>query len=312
MLVGITGASGFIGSALARRHAYAGDQVRCLTRVPGRPAYAGTANVVADLAAPDDRLRRFADGLDVLYHCAAEIREPARMAAVNVEGTRALIGAAAGRVGRWVQLSSVGVYGPRRDGVVIEETPPAPVGAYEKSKAAGDSLVLEACADCRLRSAVIVRPSIVFGDGMRNQSIAQWADVIERGLFFFIGPAGASANYVDVSNVVDALILCAVTPEAHGRVYNVSDWCTIEAFVAAIATAIGRPRPRLRLPERPVRAAVRGVGRVTALPLTDARIDALVSRCRYSTARIERELGYRLAVPIADGLARMLARRRAA
>jgi len=234
------------------------------------------------------------------------------MAAVNVEGTRALIDAAAGRIGRWVQLSSVGVYGPRQDGVVVEETPAAPVGAYEESKAAADTLVLEACAHGRLRSAVILRPSIVFGDGMRNQSIAQWADVLERGRFFFIGPPGASANYVDVSNVVDALVLCAVTPEAHGRVYNVSDWCTIEAFVAAIAVAIGRPRPWLRLPERPVRAAVRGVSRVTTLPLTDARINALVSRSRYSTARIERELGYRLAVPIADGLARMLARRRAA
>jgi nucleoside-diphosphate-sugar epimerase len=312
MLVGITGASGFIGSALAQRHAYAGDQVRCLTRSPARRAGAGTANIVADLAAPDDRLRRFADGLDVLYHCAAELRDPSRMIAVNVEGTRALIEAAAGGIGRWVQLSSVGIYGPRRSGVIVEETPTAPAGAYEQSKAVADTLVLEACANDRLGSAVVVRPSIVFGDGMRNRSIAQWADVIERGRFFFIGPPGASANYVDVSNVVDALILCAVAPEAHGRVYNLSDWCTVEAFVDAIAAAIGRPRPWLRLPERPVRAAVRGVSRVTTLPLTDARIDALVSRCRYSTARIERELGYRLAVPIADGLVRMLALRRAA
>jgi nucleoside-diphosphate-sugar epimerase len=204
----------------------------------------------------------------------------------------------------------VGVYGRRLDGVVSEDTPLAPVGAYEKTKAAADALVLESARE-RL-SAVVVRPSIVFGEHMPNQSIAELARIIDRGLFFFIGAPGASANYVHVTNVVDALMACGTSAAASGRVYNVSDWCTIEAFADAIAEAIGRPRPSLRLPERPVRAIVRTVGQLARLPLTEPRIDALVGRCRYPTTRIECELGYRVTVPIVDGLARLLASRRAA
>jgi hypothetical protein len=61
-----------------------------------------------------------------------------------------------------------------------------------------------------------------------------------------------------------------------------------------------------------VRAAVRTIGRLAALPLTESRVDALVNRCRYPIARLENELGYRIGVPIAEGIHRMLAPRRAA
>ena len=313
MVIAITGASGFIGSALMRRHLAAGDRVRILTRgLRALPVGFGAAAFHGDLARPDHKnLKRFVDGVDVLYHCAAEINAAERMQAVNVGGTCALLAAAQGHVRRWVQLSSVGVYGRPAEDVVAEDTPLAPVGVYEETKAASDELVLES-SRCGRLSAVVVRPSIVFGQEMPNQSIAAWVRVIDRGLFFFIGSPGASANYIHVTNVVDALMSCGSAAAANGRVYNVSDWCTVETFVGAIADAIGRPRPTLRLPELPVRAIVRAVGRMTRLPLTEARIDALVTRRRYPTDRIQRELGYGIAVPIVDGITRMLAARRAA
>jgi nucleoside-diphosphate-sugar epimerase len=87
----------------------------------------------------------------------------------------------------------------------------------------------------RLTSVAILRPSNVFGPGMLNQSILQMIQTIERGIFFFIGRRGASANYVHVSNVVDALILCGRSA-ADGRTYNISDWCTMEDFVGAIGS----------------------------------------------------------------------------
>ncbi|MET0214205.1 MAG: NAD-dependent epimerase/dehydratase family protein, partial [Vicinamibacterales bacterium] len=267
--VGITGASGFIGSALVRQHLAAGDVVRCLSRKGGATAHTGAVVMRGDLEAPDEGLARFADGLDVLYHCAGEVYRSNRMHAINVEGTRALLLAAEGRIGRWVQLSSIGVYGTPRCGVVAEETPLDPVGIYERSKADADTLVLEAARQGSLSSAVVLRPSIVFGPEMPNQSIAGLIRIIERGLFFFIGTPGASANYIHVSNVVKALVLCGASSEASGRVYNLSDWCTIEDFAAAIAHALGKPHPWLRLPELPVRAAVRTVGKLVPLPLTE-------------------------------------------
>ena len=263
--------------------------------------------VRGDLMTPDARLMRFADGLDVLYHCAGEVSDERRMRAVNLQGTGALVAAAAGRIGRWVQLSSAGVYGRYRDGVVSEKTPVTPQDEYETSKAQADQLVIEADAQRRFDSVAVLRPTIVFGAGMPNRSIAQMIGVIRRGLFFFIGRRGASANYVHVSNVVDALVLCGTSPCASGRIYNLSDWTTVEDFALVIADALGRPRPRLRLPERPVRLMVDACGRIASLPLTQARIDALVSRARYASDRIQQELGYVPRVSIAAGLAELVA-----
>jgi nucleoside-diphosphate-sugar epimerase len=312
MIVGITGASGFIGSGLVRRHLQAGHTVRALTRQPGRSPQQGVEMVEGDLQQPDDRLVRFADGLDVLYHCAGELADERRMRAVNVDGVGALVRAATGRIGRWVQLSSAGVYGRRARGVISEETTPAPLGLYERTKAEADAIVLEAWRQGSIASCVVLRPTIVFGSAMPNPSIRQMIDVIRRGLFFFIGSRGASANYVHVSNVVDALMLCGMSARACGRIYNLSDWCTIEDFAAAIADAAGCPRPRLRLPEPPVRCAVRVIGRVAPLPLTESRVDALVNRSRYAIDRIRQELHYAPTVSIPAGLAGMVAGRDAA
>jgi nucleoside-diphosphate-sugar epimerase len=265
-----------------------------------------------DLEAPDENLARFADGLDILYHCAGELYRTHRMHAVNVDGTGALLLAAEGRIGRWVQLSSIGVYGMHRDGTVAEETPIEPAGMYERSKADADTLVLEAARRGLVSSAAVLRPSIVFGPEMPNQSLAGLIRIIERGLFFFIGTPGASANYVHVSNVVNALMLCGTSSRASGRVYNLSDWCTIEDLAGAIADALGKPYPRLRLPELPVRVGVRTLGKLVSLPLTEARVDALVNRCRYSIGRIQRELGFNVGISIGAGIEQMVVARRAA
>jgi nucleoside-diphosphate-sugar epimerase len=303
--VGITGASGFIGSALVRRHLERGDVVCCLTRRPGRP-HAGVRCVEGDLERPDDRLVRFADGLDVLYHCAGEVIDTARMQAVNVDGVRALLSAAAGRIGRWVQLSSAGVYGPHRTGVISEDTEVAPANVYERTKAEADALVIDAGCRQAIASHVVLRPSIVFGAGMSNRSIAHLIRTIERGLFFFVGAPGASANYIHVANVADALVRCGTLPAAAGRTYNLSDWCTIEDFAGAIADALGRARPRLRVPELPIRCAVRLANRLVTLPLTESRVDALVNRSRYAVGRIQQDLQYAPVMSIPAGLAEMV------
>lgn len=306
-IVAITGASGFIGCQLVRLHLARGDRVRILTRQPQAAQSLGPVEVVlCDLAHPEvDALARFCDGADVIYHCAAELGDPARMHGVNVLGTRRLLEFARGRCERWVQLSSVGVYGPAREGIVDESCPVAPQSEYETTKAESDRLVEQAAA-AGVISHTILRPSIVFGPNMPNRSLRQLISAVARGLFFFIGPPGASANYIHVDNVVDALIACGTLPAAKGRVYNLSDFRTMEQFIGAIAAVLGTPAPRLRLPELPVRWGAHAFGWLPGFPLTVSRVDALTSRARYSNSRIERELGYLHRVSMEDGLRRMV------
>lgn len=290
--IAITGATGFIGQKLVNRHLDQGDSVRILSRRPS--GVAGLQSSLqwfhGDLSGMDD-LRPFVDGADILYHCAGEITDESRMEAVHVSGTRRLIEAANGRIGCWVQLSSTGTYGQQREGIVAERTPLNPRGVYEVTKLKSDVLV-EAAASRGGFQHVIFRPTNVYGAGMPNQSLYSLISMIRRGLFFFIGKPGASANYIHVDNVVDALLLCGEMPQARGEVFNLSDHRTMEQFVSTIAVLLGRGVPNLRLPELPVRVLARLFGSLPGVPLTQTRVDALTTRAIYSNKKIEQVLGY--------------------
>jgi len=224
------------------------------------------------------------------------------METLHVAGTARLIEAATGRIGRWVQLSSTGAYGGHiRDGVVDEQTPLNPIGAYEVTKVKSDELVANASLSGAFEYTVL-RPSIVYGARMPNQSLYGLISMINRGWFFFIGKPGASANYIHVDNVVDALVLCGSLPQASGQVYNLSDYSTMENFVSNIAGFLNISVPKAKVPEWPVRMMARLLGMVPRMPLTQARIDALTNRVRFSTERIESELGYRHSLTMKEGL----------
>lgn len=303
MIVAITGGTGFIGRKLVARHLARGDTVRVLTRRPWHEAAlpAGVEAFVGDLAHYAE-LHPFVDQADVLYHCAGEIRDPARMEAVHVEGTGRLVEAARHRIGRWVQLSSVGVYGQPRTGRITEDSPLQPQGVYEITKKLSDDLV-QAAGMARAFEWSMLRPSIVFGEDMPNQSLFQLIRVIDRGRFFFIGKPGASANYIHLENVIDALLLCALQPAATGRIFNLSDYATLEDFVAMIAGALGKESPRRRLPEFAARMlALVGTALTQRFPLTPSRVEAMTTRVRYPADAIEQALGYTHRVTLPTGI----------
>jgi len=303
MNVGITGGTGFVGRRLVARHLAGGDSVRVLTRRgEARDALSGAIALHrGDLLDKSEGLRAFVDGLDVLYHCAGESRDEARMRDVNVLGSRNLAQAAAGRVGRWVQLSSVGAYGFRRGGIITEGEPLRPEGIYEITKTEAEREVLAEAEQLGL-SCCVLRPSKIMGIGMRDRSLYSLFDMIARGRFFFIGKKGALLNYVHVDDVARALHICGTHPGATGRVYNLARQISVEDFVTAACTAIECRLPTLRAPEQPIRLLATLTAWVPGNPLTIGRINGLTSRLVYSSERISSELGFRFEVAIEQGL----------
>jgi nucleoside-diphosphate-sugar epimerase len=302
MIVSITGGTGFIGRSLVAHHLGRGDQVRVLSRrAPAQSPGVDLARTFSgDLSRGTD-LVSFVDGADILYHCAAELQAQDLMHKVHVDGTHALIGAARGRIRRWVQLSSGGAYGPHRAGVIDESTPPHPRSTYECTKLESDELV-ESAGRRGDFEHVILRPTNVYGAQMTNQSLFALISMLSKGLFFFIGKHGASANYIHVDNVVQAMVLCAGADGARGQVLNLSDYCTIEDFMSMAAGELGVSPPRMRLPEPFVRACVRVAQVIPGSPLTESRVDALTSRAVFAIDKIQRELGYRHSVSMASGI----------
>jgi nucleoside-diphosphate-sugar epimerase len=286
MQVAITGGNGFIGRILVQKHLAQGDSVRVLSRYDDVEEE-GVEVVVGDLTQNGNYLGKLVNGVDVIYHCAGEVSDQDKMSDLHIDGTRRLAEAAKKRVGRWVQLSSVGAYGPCRSGVVTEQTPEAPVNTYEATKTKSDNIVKQSGIPY-----VILRPSIVFGETMTNQSLFQMLKMIGKGLFFYIGKPGATANYVHVDDVVEALYLCATDSRAAGKIFNLSQTTSIESMVAALMAG-GRLDGRVhRLPYLPVQTLAVLFGWLPGFPLTRARVAALTGRCRYTPNRIEQELGF--------------------
>lgn len=312
MQVCVTGANGFIGRCLVDTLSQQGHSIKVLTRRADCLFSNGVQVVLGDLTSPDCPLEQFLMGCEVVFHCAGEIRDVATMRLLHVDGTQRLLQAALresaqrGRKIHWVQLSSVGAYGPPLgsadvDRIVTEDTQVRPIGEYEITKAIADELVVQA-SEGGLMTYSIVRPTNVFGAKMMNQSLFNLVAMIDRGLFFYIGKPGASANYIHVDNVVEGLINCGTQSAARGEVYNLSDHCALEHFVEVIAAELGRTAPQLRIPAPIARLAAKIFGNLPSFPLTQSRVDALVNRSIYPISRIQAELGYRHVIALEDGL----------
>ncbi len=293
MKIAITGASGFIGKLLVKKHIDLGDEVHVLSRDEKKfLEFKEEVHLhIGDLSNIYS-LTDFVESVDVLYHCAAEIRNESIMDLVNVDGTRNLIQAASGKIKHWVQLSSTGVYGPIYKGIVRENQAYNPVNQYEKTKLASDLLVLEASNNHNF-TYTFIRPSNVFGFQMTNMSLFQLIKAIDKGLYFFVGNKGASANYVPVDNVIEALHLAATKTEAKNKIFIISSWCTIEKFVETIAQQLGKPVPSFRISFNIAKLIARLTAFIPKNPLTVARVYALSNKTVYETTKIEKELGYK-------------------
>lgn len=299
MRVAITGATGFIGKRLVKYHQEVGDDVRVLTRKnPKSVDFSQPVTIFqGDLSDQSNILSDFVKDVDVLYHCAAEINDNTRMNEVNINGTDNLIKAAQGNIGHWVQLSSVGIYGPIQYGLVTEKRVPAPNNMYEKTKLISDEKVVAAAAEGKFTSTLL-RPSNVFGPDMRNGSLFALIKAVDKGLFFFIGPKGATANYISVENVVKALVLCGSNDLAKGKTYNISDWTTIEDFIKIVAEVLHKPYPKVRFP-LPLASLIGKLGdKFSKIPLTSGRVNALTGRAIYVNDSIVSDLGYSHVIPI--------------
>ena len=306
MNIAITGGTGFIGRKLVQRHLERGDHVRVLSRQP--LVETGLPDSVewfgGDLTA-SDHILPFVDGMDVLYHCAGQLTDKQSMRSLHVGGTKTLVEASRGRIGHWVQLSSVGVYGPVSIGLITEDSPLNPVGEYETTKAESDELVIGAAREGAF-SCSVLRPSNVYGEDMANQSLFELMAMIERGLFFFVGNKGVSANYIHVDNVVEGLIRCGTMQGAKDMIFNLSDHCSLERFVGIICSELGCKYPKLRFPEVMLRVMAGILGKLPKFPLTVSRVDALTRRSIYSIKYVQEELGYRHVVSMEDGLRRLV------
>ncbi|MFC1750725.1 NAD-dependent epimerase/dehydratase family protein [Pseudomonadota bacterium] len=312
MKVLVTGGGGFIGQKLVDRLVHEGCRVRLISRHLKTRPHENIEVFRGDLLESDFPFSEAVDGCNLIYHCAGEIHNPSVMKALHVDATQRMISAAlkkaedeGGNI-HWVQLSSVGAYGPPngeycRERIVTEETVCHPVGEYETTKAQSDEVVMRAGVN-RLFTYTIVRPSNVFGFDMPNQSLRALGAVVKKNLFFYIGKPGAVATYVHVDDVVEVLFRCGTDPRTKGEVFNLSNDCLLEEMIDGIALSLNARVPRLRLSESLANIIIH-MGRFLPIPLTRERVNALTNRTRYPHCKLREKLNFvpQKPVPVSIG-----------
>ncbi len=313
----VTGATGFIGTALVRRLRAGSAQVRGLARTP-RPAAADEL-IVADLAQhPLDP--RWLAGVDTVYHLAAKTHDlaaagdaEAAYRRVNVEGTQRLLAAAREHPPRrLVFASSVKAQGEGGSRQLDESVPPRPSTAYGRSKLEAERLVLEAEAQGGLE-AVCLRFPLVYGPGQKG-NLGRMIAAIDRGLFPPPPDNGNRRSMLHVENAVDALILAASHPAAVAQVYLVADvrpYSTRELY-DWIREALGKGRRGWSVPEwafRGLAAVGDGLGALVGrrVGFDSEAFDKLLGSAWYSAEKIARELGYRPARDLRGAMAELVA-----
>ena len=305
----VTGATGFVGSAVARALVARGERVRVTARASSNRANLDglDAEVVEADVADEAAMRRALDGCTRLYHVAADYRlwakDPEEIVRNNLAGVEATMAAAlAAGVERIVHTSSVATLKPRSgsgaDGVADETcaaTPAQAVGAYKRSKVVAERHVERLVAERGL-PAVIVMPSTPIGP--RDVKPTPTGRVIVEAAAGKI-PAfvDTGLNLVHVDDVAAGHLLAMEKGRIGERYILGGDDVSLRTMLAEIARLAGRKAPTVNLPRGPLyplALAFESVAKLTGRePMLT--VDALnMSRhvMFFSSAKAERELGY--------------------
>lgn len=300
----MTGATGFVGANLVRELLTAGATVRALARPHGdRRALDGVAVEIAegDLLDPAS-LARAVRGVQTVYHVAADYRlwtpDPAPVYRVNVDGTRAVLGAAGeAGTGRIVYTSTVGTLGIPQDGSPGTEDTPVTiddmVGTYKRSKFLAERAASTLAAGGL--PIVIVNPSAPIGpwDVKPTPTGQMVVDFMDGRMFATLD---TGLNLVHVRDVARGHMLAAQRGKI-GDKYILGNTNLSLADIGRLLSEItGRPAPRWRVPYALAwcgAACMEGVARVTGRPPRVALTAVRMARKRmyFSAAKAVRELG---------------------
>ncbi len=317
MKVFVTGATGFVGSHVAREAAGRGAELRLLVRRTSNLANLQglkSETVTGDLLAPES-LRSALRGCDAVMHVAADyrlwVRDPDAMYRSNVEGTRALLRLAREEgVPRFVYTSSVATMHFKTDGTIVDEATPVSladmVGHYKRSKFMAEQVAMEAAQAGQ--SVLILNPTTPIGSGdVKPTPTGRIVVDFLKGKFPAYVDTGL--NLVDVREVarthVDGLTPTLGRP---GERYILGgENLTLKQILDKMSAITGLPSPTAKIPFAVAAGyaffaeLITGwiLGKEPRATLEEVRMGR--KKMFASSAKAERELGFRQ-VPVYEAL----------
>jgi len=315
MRVFLTGATGFVGTHVARELAGQGAQLRLLVRPTSNLRNLeglSAETVVGDLLQPES-LRTAIRGCDAVMHVAADyrlwVRDPKAMYAANVDGTRVLLRIAREEsIPRAVYTSSVATMGFKTDGTIVDETTPVSladmVGHYKRSKFLAEQVAIEAA--CAGQQVIILNPTTPIGP-MDVKPTPTGRIIVDFLNKKFPAYVDTGLNLVDVAEVARTHA-CALEEGRSGERYILGgENLTLKQILDKMSAITGLPSPTMRVPHAVAMIfaffdetiAGRILGREPRATVEAVRMGK--KKMFASSARAQRELGFRI-VPVYNAL----------
>ena len=313
MKITVTGASGLLGSSVARALVAGGHEVTTLQRRPS--SVPGARDVIGTVTDPDSVAEALTDA-EAVVHLAAKVSmmgDPSEFEAVNIGGTRTLVDAAlAAGVKRMVHISSPSV-AHTGDSIIGEGAGPASPesarGEYARTKAAGELIAL--AADSEDFRVLALRPHLMWGPG-DTQLTERVIDRARAGRMPILGSGAPLVDALFVDNAVDAIVAAVdAVDSTHGESLVVTNGQPrpIGELMSRIAIAGGAEVPKLRIPVSPALTAGSVVEKAWDLgehddepPLTRFLAEQLSTAHWFDQRRTREVLGWKPRVSIEEGL----------
>ena len=313
----VTGATGFVGSHVARVLAAQGADLRLLVRSGSDPRNIQNLNadrVVGDLRDPAS-IEMAMSGCDVVFHVAADyrlwVRDPQEMYRANVEGTRALLQAARkNKARRVVYTSSVATMGFTSNGRPAEESFPVSldnmIGHYKRSKFMAEEVALEAGRSGM--DVVVVNPTTPVGE-QDIKPTPTGRIVVDFLKKKFPAYVDTGLNLVDVTECARGHVAAMEKGRTGERYILGGENLTLKQILDKLAAITGLPSPSIKLPYA-VALATGVIDEVVTGRILGREPRATIDAVRMgrkkmfvSCAKAERELGWNI-VPVDDALRR--------
>ncbi len=312
MKIGITGATGFIGKAIARRAVAAGHTVHGLDLAPDTARIYESAGCTYQQAGINDSpaVKQFCQGLDRIYHTAAIVKETGDWSLfrkVNVEGARSVAAAAkAAGVAEFIHFSSVMVYGfDFHDGVTESGPLDGAENPYCTSKIEAETALLP-LHQSGVFDLYVIRPGDVYGPGSIPWTLRP-VEMMRANKWIYVDAHRAIFNHVYIDNLLDGIdrILEA---KASGRPFNLTDGrrTTVHEFFSHYQRMLGKRF----IPNLPGNLALAAAGAIEKLNrIFDGPTDVNRAAVRYMlrsgqySCEAVKALGYNPAVSLEEGMA---------
>jgi len=306
----VTGANGFVGTALCQFLVHQGHGVHAAVRTIGNaPAICPTFEIGSLDGATS--WTKALERVEVVIHLAARVHvlhdslaQPlAAFRDANVQGTQNLARqAAAAGARRLVFASTAKVHGEASAaGRPFRESDPLkPRDAYAISKKEAEEVLFQVAAETGLE-VVIIRPPLVYGPGAKA-NFAALQDAVRKGWYLPLGWIRNQRSLLGLDNLIDLIALCAVHPNATNQAFLASDGQDLSTaeLVRAMARAAGVAQRLVPVPVWMLRLGGWALGRSEA-------VTRLTGNLQLNIGKAYELLGWSPPVSVEEGLLRAVA-----